>query len=197
MIKQSLALLAAALVPACVYAVDGVILINQSTVMAAGGFPYTISQPGSYKLTGNLVVPNFVSGIQISASNVTLDLNGFTISGATRPFTGPGTSLIKTTAPVSGITLQNGTLSGSLTSNLIDISTASGSLLEHLNLHDDAGGNESFFGKNVVVRAVSNPGGTIAVQCPALVTDSLAFIFGRIQTSSTACNFGFVTGQIQ
>ena len=31
-----------ALVPFCAFAVDDVVLINQSTVNAAGGFPYTI-----------------------------------------------------------------------------------------------------------------------------------------------------------
>jgi hypothetical protein len=63
------------------FAVDGQVLINQSTVMAAGGFPYKITHPGSYKLSGNLVVPADVDGIDILTDNVTIDLNGFTISG--------------------------------------------------------------------------------------------------------------------
>jgi hypothetical protein len=63
------------------FAVDGVVLINQGTVTAAGGFPYVISQPGSYKLSGNLVVKGDTDGIDITANNVSLDLNGFTISG--------------------------------------------------------------------------------------------------------------------
>jgi hypothetical protein len=62
-------------------AVDGVVLINQATVMAAGGFPYNITQSGSYKLSGNLVVPANVDGIDISTDFVLLDLNGFTIKG--------------------------------------------------------------------------------------------------------------------
>ena len=37
-------------------AVDGTIEINQAKVMAAGGFPYLISNPGSYRLTGNLAI---------------------------------------------------------------------------------------------------------------------------------------------
>jgi len=46
-------------------AVDGVIPINQVRALAgnttpgdAPGFPVTISQPGSYRLTGNLTVPD-------------------------------------------------------------------------------------------------------------------------------------------
>src|SRR5215469_2970325 len=41
-----------------------------------------ISNPGSYYLTTNLNVPSG-SGITISANNVTLDLNGFALTGNT------------------------------------------------------------------------------------------------------------------
>src|SRR5262249_13803327 len=52
------------------------------TVLAAGGFPYRITQPGSYKLTGNLTTPDInTSAIVVTADNVTLDLNGFSIIG--------------------------------------------------------------------------------------------------------------------
>jgi hypothetical protein len=47
----------------------------------APGFPLTISVRGSYKLTGNLVVPANKTAIHITADNVTLDLNGFGIFG--------------------------------------------------------------------------------------------------------------------
>lgn len=69
------------------FAVDGVVLINQNTVIAAGEFPCHITQPGSYRLTGNLVVTSAniaadgKAAIVIDADNVTLDLNGFAISG--------------------------------------------------------------------------------------------------------------------
>src|SRR3954447_26751041 len=75
------------LVPADLFAVDGQVLINQSTVMAAGGFPYIISNPGSYKLSGNLQMTTTSTGnhagldmaIAINSSLVDLDLNGFSI----------------------------------------------------------------------------------------------------------------------
>lgn len=41
--------------------------------------PYTITEPGSYYLTGNLTSTNH--GIIIQANNVTLDLMGFTLAG--------------------------------------------------------------------------------------------------------------------
>jgi hypothetical protein len=48
---------------------------------AAPSFPITISQPGSYKLAGNLNVPAGVSAIVVTAANVTLDLGGYSIIG--------------------------------------------------------------------------------------------------------------------
>ncbi|HTR37874.1 MAG TPA: right-handed parallel beta-helix repeat-containing protein [Bryobacteraceae bacterium] len=68
-------------------AVDGTVLINQSTSVNGlpgcqhSGFPIQICQSGSYRLSGNLTVPGTADGIDISAANVTLDLNGFMISG--------------------------------------------------------------------------------------------------------------------
>jgi hypothetical protein len=63
------------------FAVDGTTLINQATVMATGGFPYNISQSGSYRLSGNLIVPSTATGaIFVGAPSVTIDLNGFSIT---------------------------------------------------------------------------------------------------------------------
>jgi hypothetical protein len=95
MLKTAAAILisAALMFAAPAFAVDGVVLINQATVMAAGGFPYKITQPGSYKLSGNLVVAaSSTDGIDITASNVSIDLNGFTISGPVT-CTGSGSSI--------------------------------------------------------------------------------------------------------
>jgi hypothetical protein len=73
------------------YAVDGVILIDQNRALAgnvtsgdSAGFPITISQPGSYRLTSNLTVPNAsTTAILVTADNVSIDLNGFSILGPT------------------------------------------------------------------------------------------------------------------
>ena len=115
--------LAIALAASSAFAVDGVVLINQSTVMAAGGFPYRITQPGSYKLAGNLTQPtDGVDAIQIQASPVVLDLNGFSITGPGASSSGtPGTcgSAILGPGQCSGIfsvwadvTVKNGSVTG-------------------------------------------------------------------------------------
>ena len=71
--------------------------------------PYTISTRGSYYLTANLAV-TAGNAIVISASNVTLDLNGFTISSNAGPAGGtaiaPGPSL-------TDIAILNGHIAGS------------------------------------------------------------------------------------
>jgi hypothetical protein len=73
------------------FAVDGVILIDQNRALAGGvtpgdtpGFPVVISVSGSYRLSGNLTVPDKnTTAIQITsgAVAVSIDLNGFSIIG--------------------------------------------------------------------------------------------------------------------
>lgn len=70
-------------------AADGQVLIDQKSVLTGRvtpgdtpGFPLTLSQPGIYRLTGNITLPNdSTSGIKITGDNVTVDLNGFSIIG--------------------------------------------------------------------------------------------------------------------
>ncbi len=85
-IAAALAVASLALAVFPVAAVDGEILIDQAKVVAGGitpgdaaGFPATLSRPGRYKLSSNLVVPALVNGIEVTAKEVTIDLNGFTI----------------------------------------------------------------------------------------------------------------------
>lgn len=75
-------------------AADGVKEINPACVSAgcfAGdspGFPVQISEPGTYVLTGSLdlraeATPEDVTAIEVTASAVTIDLNGYRIIGPT------------------------------------------------------------------------------------------------------------------
>lgn len=58
--------------------VEARIPVSESTTPPSGDHQFTITQPGSYYLTGNVVVTK-PSGIAIAATGVTLDLNGFSI----------------------------------------------------------------------------------------------------------------------
>jgi hypothetical protein len=116
--------------PATSLADDGVIEINQAKVLAGGitpgdtpGFPATLTQPGSYRLTGNLDrtgVALSTTAIVINASDITLDLGGFTllgpavcsgtpVTGCTNTGTGDG---ILAVSDYENVTVRNGTVRG-------------------------------------------------------------------------------------
>jgi hypothetical protein len=103
------------------FAVDGVLEINQASVAAGGGFPLSIAQAGSYRLTSDLVVPASTNGIAASVDGVRIDLNGFSLAGAgscspTIDGDGKLTSVIcsgTTGVGVDGVAgLSNGTIRG-------------------------------------------------------------------------------------
>lgn len=73
--------------------------------------PFTISASGSYYLTGNLSVSSG-NAINLNASDVTLDLNGFTISSSASPASGSGILLASS---LRNITITNGHIRGSVT----------------------------------------------------------------------------------
>jgi hypothetical protein len=180
--KLAIAMLGLAL-PASVFAVDGVTLINQSTVMAAGGFPYKITQPGSYKLSGNLDASQvMVDAIQITVSNVTLDLNGFSIFGPPSQNLGAGSG-VNIFNNVNFVIVRNGTISGFLYQVL---TVATGGLFEDLVLTNGDFAHASF-GTSSVVRHVILPGtnSTITVNCPTVVTESVAAFF--VRNYNTTC----------
>ena len=81
--------------PRYVLAGEGVIEINQAKVIAAGGFPFKIASFGSYRLTSNLTVNAAADGIDVNASYVDIDLNGFAIvsNTASPDINGTGTSV--------------------------------------------------------------------------------------------------------
>lgn len=69
-------------------AVDGVLEINQACAVNTGcfsgdtaGFPVDLTASGSYVLTGPLDSGS-ATAIRVNASNVTLDLNGFAVTGS-------------------------------------------------------------------------------------------------------------------
>ncbi len=68
--------------------------------------PFTISAPGTYKVVGNLSTTT--SGITIEASDVTLDLNGSSISG----IAGGAVAGIVVAATSKNVTIKNGSCTG-------------------------------------------------------------------------------------
>lgn len=73
--------------------------------------PATISTPGSYYLTGSFTVPSGTALI-ITADDVTLDLNGFTIGSSAAS---PGGFAILLNGALSNVTIRNGCIRSTTT----------------------------------------------------------------------------------
>jgi hypothetical protein len=165
MLKTAAAILvsAAFMFSAPAFAVDGVVLINQSTVLAAGGFPYKITQPGSYKLSGNLVVSAAsTDGIDINVSNVTVDLNGFTISGPVTCSSAPpscegtaGAGITIGAVAEKNLTVRNGSVVGFQTG--VDLCCIN-ELIEEIHASGNSG-NGIQIGSGVLRRSTSSVNG--------------------------------------
>lgn len=71
--------------------------------------PFTITNSGSYYLTTNLTGMSGTHGITIASSNVTVDLNGFSLSGVPGSLHG---IFVSTNAIYVNVTVRNGTVRG-------------------------------------------------------------------------------------
>lgn len=95
-------------------------LVGSRVPIPGGTSLVTISQPGSYYLTGNITVASG-DGIDITASNVTLDLNGFTIRSSSANGSGSGVASTPPTSPagpiLNNITIRNGNIVGQAVDN--------------------------------------------------------------------------------
>jgi hypothetical protein len=82
------------------------IAINSVNTPGDADSTWKITQPGSYYLTGNLTAATSKSAIEIAASHVTIDLNGFAITDTV------GSELygIFTSTPTTGIVIRDGSV---------------------------------------------------------------------------------------
>jgi hypothetical protein len=124
--RASFAFAFAACAAASAHGASGVVEINQARALAGGvtasdtaGFPVTIDVRGSYHLTSDLVRPDVGNAIAINADDVSLDLEGFTVSGPVTCSGAPVTSCSATLGSSgilgstrSNVTIRNGTLRG-------------------------------------------------------------------------------------
>ena len=168
------------------HAIDGLIEINDASAQAGGvtpgdlpGYPVTLDQPGSYRLTGNLGTSGTnLDVVEITTDDVTLDLNGFTIRClyVFNPCVGTGIGVDAGTQ--ANVTLRNGTVRDMGGSGVI------------------LSGNDN---RVTGVQALSNGGNGVAVGAHGTVTNVLARsnglsgIFGSTAatiTGSTAAKNG-------
>ncbi len=122
------------------FAVDGVVLIDQLRAAVgfvtpgdAPGFPVTITRPGSYQLSGNLLVPANTNGFVVNAADVTINLNGFRLNG-----TKGGQYLAGIRANQPNLRVHNGTIRG-FQGDAIQIHEAN-TIVEDMLLFDNGSG---------------------------------------------------------
>jgi parallel beta-helix repeat protein len=160
-------------------AAEGVVEINQTIVEQGlapcddgAGFPCTVSEPGSYRLTSNLesTSPN-ADFIRVVVSDVTIDFNGFAIIGPATcdafPCANTGSGVgVYVDANVSNVTVLNGTIRGAGSSGVeADASSTTNVRVERLQVDNNGGSGISvFYGGCIVVdsRVSQNGGGGIS-----------------------------------
>ena len=148
------------------------IAINAANTPGDGNSSFRIAQPGSYYLAGNLSVGTG-SGIEIAASNVTIDLNGFALTGSLISADGITTDGLR-----DNIAIRNGTIAnwGSDGINLATGGVGSGALIESVTVASN-GAFGIRAGNRVVLRgciARSNASDGFNLSSRAVVTDCVA-----------------------
>ena len=157
--KHTLALLcplfALTVLPLAARANPGALEINQDCATVGcfagdtAGYPVSISQPGSYVLTADLLDSGSANAIEIFASPVDIDLNGHTIDGGNSctgsPVTtctalGSGRGFNVTTSGRAVVRIHNGTVRGFGGGGIVIFSADDGTVLEHLTLTENAYG---------------------------------------------------------
>lgn len=212
--KTLYALSVLSLLAAPVFAVDGVVLINQSIALAGGvtpgdtpGFPVTISVSGSYRLSGNLVVPDAnTTAIEVTANNVTIDLNGFSIIGPTVCGGGGNTGVPFSCSPTGvgfgiqaglgfGLSVSNGYISGM---GSLGISGSPNSRIDNVRVLSNGGGGinlglSNSLVTNCTVRANGLGGGIQAAQVIGNVVDhngGVAILASSLVLNNSVLNNG-------
>ena len=160
--------------------------------------PFAISAPGSYYLTGDLTGVAGQAGITITASHVTLDLNGFSLIGV------PG-SLIGidaiTVATVRQLAIRNGVIRNW---NAAGIAADSSSVHVDDLLVDSNSGSGMLLGANSIVRnttarqnggnGISATGNSSITACTATGNGVAGIQVGAFSVVSGSTSSGNLTG---
>lgn len=182
-------LLISGIASSAAHASDGVFEINSDCAAVGGcfagdssGYPVTITESGSYRLTGNLTTSSVdTTLISISVDNVTIDLNGFsligpvTCSGSPNVCSGSGSGDgISVSSRDFSVSIFNGTVHGMGDTGII---LGSSSIIENVKVIENGGTGIDVRSSslNSVVRNVvanRNRQGVFALGAAVFVIDS-------------------------
>jgi parallel beta-helix repeat protein len=169
------------------------IAINSTNARGDANSLYKITQPGSYYLTGNITGVAGRHGIEIAASGVTLDLNGFDLVGV--PEMGAFDGVSATLANLTDITVRNGSLRG-WGGDGVDLATATtfNTVAIDLQASGNAGNGISVNRNATLTRcaAYNNEGHGITAVNAATITECKAY--GNDGAGITAGNGSTIIG---
>lgn len=157
---------------------------------------HRIAASGSYYLTGDIEAPAGFHGVVIAADNVTLDLNGFSITGAPDSLTG----VLPDSGFRTGLSVRNGVIDsmGALgvafiddASNVTARNCASGGFIVRrgVDLTAEGNGGDGFSGGELFVRCIaqnnasngfSNADAAVYRDCVARANDDDGFSAGGV-----------------
>lgn len=167
--------------------------INGANTPGDADSTFKITQPGSYYLTQSHVTkPGAFIGLEIASSNVTIDLNGFTLSGGGGGATRPG---ILATAFAENVTIRNGSVIEYQSSG-IELLTATNVYLEGLTVKGSNNGGYRLNGAFRISRCIAHNNSVVGFDLsgPGVIQDSVANLNGgngfQLSTNASAlsCN---------
>lgn len=148
---------------------------------------YYITQPGSYYLTGKITGVSGKKGIAVLASNVTIDLCGFSMEGA-----GVGDDAIFANSGISGLTVRNGIISDWVKEG-VDGFYSNGCTLESLQVRNSVAGYGLITGTGSIIRNCAVSGSAVGIvttpdcaviDCTAQGNTSGGFLLGSGSTAT-------------
>lgn len=150
---------------------------------------FRITSPGSYYLTGNITGVIGKHGIEIAAGEVTIDLNGFALSGVAGMGAFSGI-IMSTGINQPNITIRNGTVRAWGAAG-IDLATvaAINTSISHIHASFNAG-NGIVGGVNTSItncQAIFNGGVGISAASGGLIADCTAYSNSGIGISASSC----------
>ncbi|MFO1488956.1 MAG: right-handed parallel beta-helix repeat-containing protein [Verrucomicrobiota bacterium] len=128
--------------------------VEPRTPISAASF--TISQPGSYYLTTNLTGFGSAPGVTIAANDVTLDLNGFAMTGPAVVYAG----VFVGSGSYTNVTIRNGTIKGWIEGVRVFDGDSKNIVLDQLNISDSAGYGIDAAGATITRCTVTASGNT-------------------------------------
>ncbi len=179
------------------------VLLSSDTTPGDADSLFRITSPGSYYLNGSLTVSSGRMFIEIAASNVTIDLSGFRVNGASGSLTG-----IYTTSSTKNVVVRNGAISGF--NQGIDMFNTSIATVEDVQITDVVGDGLTVGPSSKVLRVSVQDagddgftayGGTIMRDCTAYSCGSFGFYaagavsyHGCTARDNTSAGFFVTTG---